>query len=391
MEQLTQSLWNWAPSPGRSSVQSSVSVEDDLASALPMLASIIGADEAVLTLHCDADVDTPPRVFRSGECPAQVGSAGYLHRGAPDFLPIQEFGPLPSQPEWTSWMLEGRLCPVLRVPVPSRRARSTAMLEFLFRTASASSRAQAGERLMSVRPMIETYLKLWQRTRTKGRGDSGLRCALDTVESGILLLNRDARITFANKAAAELLKPGDPLRRVGDGLTTSDLRQSPALQAALSHAIGSNADDDRGGHRRAPVLSLRAQRADRNLVVSVIPAEDQATEPQDVAAIVYLFDPKADRSGQLQVVCTLFGLWPVEARLVCLLSEGKTLQETAEAMRIKDQTARTYLKQIFLKTGTRRQADLVRVMLSSMVRVERSIEPECLQERADLGSRGLRR
>jgi DNA-binding CsgD family transcriptional regulator len=36
-------------------------------------------------------------------------------------------------------------------------------------------------------------------------------------------------------------------------------------------------------------------------------------------------------------------------------------------MRIKQQTARAYLRQIFQKTGTNRQADLVRMMMSNLL------------------------
>jgi DNA-binding CsgD family transcriptional regulator len=63
-----------------------------------------------------------------------------------------------------------------------------------------------------------------------------------------------------------------------------------------------------------------------------------------------------------------------------MLAIGKSLQEAAEAMRIKDQTARSYLKQIFLKTDTKRQAELVRLMLTSHLRIERSIEAASMQE-----------
>lgn len=46
------------------------------------------------------------------------------------------------------------------------------------------------------------------------------------------------------------------------------------------------------------------------------------------------------------------------------LAEGRTLAEFAEVRGCSEQTARTHLKRILDKTQTKRQADLVRVLLS---------------------------
>lgn len=62
----------------------------------------------------------------------------------------------------------------------------------------------------------------------------------------------------------------------------------------------------------------------------------------------------------------MFGLTPTEARLAVLLAEGASLQNVAEQLEITEQTARTYCKRIFGKTGTSRQADLVRLVITSV-------------------------
>jgi DNA-binding CsgD family transcriptional regulator len=54
-----------------------------------------------------------------------------------------------------------------------------------------------------------------------------------------------------------------------------------------------------------------------------------------------------------------FGLTPAEARLVLRLMMGDSLHSAAKALGIKYETVRTHLKSIFQKTGTRRQAELV--------------------------------
>lgn len=59
----------------------------------------------------------------------------------------------------------------------------------------------------------------------------------------------------------------------------------------------------------------------------------------------------------------LFDLTPTEARLTRHLLEGRTPAEAAKLMRITEATARVHLRRIFAKTGVRRQAELLRLLL----------------------------
>src|SRR5262245_2796466 len=54
-----------------------------------------------------------------------------------------------------------------------------------------------------------------------------------------------------------------------------------------------------------------------------------------------------------------FDLTPAQARLVVLLFAGASLRSCAKVLGIKYETARSYLKSVFQKTGTHRQAELV--------------------------------
>ena len=61
----------------------------------------------------------------------------------------------------------------------------------------------------------------------------------------------------------------------------------------------------------------------------------------------------------------LYGLTPAEARLAAALVAGQSLADFAAGRKITDNTARWTLKQVFAKTDTRRQAELVRRLLTS--------------------------
>ena len=61
-----------------------------------------------------------------------------------------------------------------------------------------------------------------------------------------------------------------------------------------------------------------------------------------------------------------FGLTPAQARLVVHLTAGHSLRSSAKMLGVKYETVRTYLKSVFQKTGTHRQAELVLTVFTAM-------------------------
>ena len=61
-----------------------------------------------------------------------------------------------------------------------------------------------------------------------------------------------------------------------------------------------------------------------------------------------------------------FGLTPAEARVVLRLLSGDSLRAAAKALGVQYETVRTHLMSIFQKTGTRRQAELVILVIRSL-------------------------
>jgi DNA-binding CsgD family transcriptional regulator len=61
-----------------------------------------------------------------------------------------------------------------------------------------------------------------------------------------------------------------------------------------------------------------------------------------------------------------FGLTPAEARLALHLVAGEPLRSAEAKLSISYETARTHLKNIFNKTGTCRQAELVVAIVTTL-------------------------
>jgi DNA-binding CsgD family transcriptional regulator/PAS domain-containing protein len=173
------------------------------------------------------------------------------------------------------------------------------------------------------------------------------------------------KVVFANQVADRLLKAGDGLLVRQTRLTTRDSRHEQALQQAINRASRISVGDitPPGG----ALLVRRARK--RPLSVLVVPfRRDVWTDgPAGACAIVFANDPDARRPPASATVAALYRLTPAETRLLDALLQGERVAEYADRAGISTNTANTQLKQIFAKTETNRQAELMRQVLSDPI------------------------
>jgi DNA-binding CsgD family transcriptional regulator len=75
---------------------------------------------------------------------------------------------------------------------------------------------------------------------------------------------------------------------------------------------------------------------------------------------------KCQAESDAALVRAKFVLSPRQATLTALLVSGRSVKEAAFVLGITEGSARQYLKEIFRKTGARRQADLVRIVHNAL-------------------------
>ena len=85
------------------------------------------------------------------------------------------------------------------------------------------------------------------------------------------------------------------------------------------------------------------------------------------AVALFIRDPERRSEASREVVRQLFDLTLAESSLALALADGLTLDEAAERLSIRKNTARAHLRSIFAKIGVRRQTTLVRLLLSSVI------------------------
>jgi len=174
---------------------------------------------------------------------------------------------------------------------------------------------------------------------------------LDLLREAVLVLARDAKLLGLNRAARALLREGDGLVLSPGGVIAS----TPSATCELRRGLERTA---RGETSRVQVA--RPGRASLSLVVEPHPCD--VSEPG--AAVVFAIDPEQCRMPSSATLATRYGLTPTECDVAQRLAAGADLEKIAARFEITLNTVRGHLKQVFSKTGTHRQAELVAKLLS---------------------------
>ena len=183
------------------------------------------------------------------------------------------------------------------------------------------------------------------------------------MTDGILLVDRHGRVILVNPAAEVILARGDGLLAHQGRLAA----RRPADAARLARAIGNAAGAPSGAEPLAGDATVLVHRADgakpyQVLVCPLARAHPAVGLGPSVEVALLVTDPELVRRGGTEVFEAAFDLTPAEARLALRLVEGASLAEAAALSGVSINTVRSQLRRLFEKTGTCRQADLVRVL-----------------------------
>ena len=120
-------------------------------------------------------------------------------------------------------------------------------------------------------------------------------------------------------------------------------------------------------------LSLRPSGAAAPVFVEVMPVTSQPHAVIKDLLTVVLYDSADSRPVDVTLLKQTYGLTAAEARVCSLLASGANAQQLAQTLGIAQGTVRIHLKRIYAKTGSKRQAELIRLVLRSAPLRKRSL------------------
>ena len=178
---------------------------------------------------------------------------------------------------------------------------------------------------------------------------------LDLLSIGVVLLDRSARVVFANSAAQALSQDGGSLL-----LKSRVTSPSPEEARRLGDLIRSVLD---GTLVRTMSLPTRCGRP---LVLLASPVRGQ--DGSDIfdegatAAMLLICDPGGPAQIPSGWMMGAYGLTLAEVRVALSVASGLSISDTAQRLKVSVNTVKTHLRRVYEKTGTRRQAELSRIV-----------------------------
>ena len=179
------------------------------------------------------------------------------------------------------------------------------------------------------------------------------RATLDQLSFGVITANEQGRVMALNRVAEEVARSSDGLAiRSGRLIATGEA--GPRLAEAIRLATMALPTAVRQG---GSVLVGRPSGRPAYRVL-VAPNAEPGT------ALMFISDPERVSAPRQEHLRALFGMTSAEAQVAMELTAGKRLEDIAEERAVSMGTVRSQLKSLLHKTGTDRQSELVRTLLT---------------------------
>ncbi|MCU1717658.1 helix-turn-helix transcriptional regulator [Pseudomonas sp. 5P_3.1_Bac2] len=213
-------------------------------------------------------------------------------------------------------------------------------------------------RLEALLPHFQQALALANRLELESTQNELYEGALNRLHIGSVVLDENQQVLRCNQVARAMLDEGDGLRWSGNSLDAHYRNERHLLKELME-----------SGSLQPQVISITRPSGKRKLglVVRSIPLRKDSEGKCRPAWIIFLCDPDVQTKAPREVMRQVFEFTPAEANLAMELANGMSLDEAAELLGIRRNTARTHLRAIFAKAGVTRQAELVRLVLNGVI------------------------
>jgi DNA-binding CsgD family transcriptional regulator/PAS domain-containing protein len=175
---------------------------------------------------------------------------------------------------------------------------------------------------------------------------------IDTMRSGVILIDARGQVEAVNRAARALLGRRDGLYSAADGLRAGRAAETQRLRQLVHAALGTTTGTGMGAGGDMTVSRLHKR-------------NDWGEHGRRAGAIVIVHDPDQRPELDADVLRRIYGFSAAEVRVAGLLVAGRSVRDIAALLRVEISTVRTHVSRLLAKSGTSTQAQLVAVLLGS--------------------------
>jgi DNA-binding CsgD family transcriptional regulator len=183
----------------------------------------------------------------------------------------------------------------------------------------------------------------------------------DGLGAGMFLVDAAGRLIHANAAGNAILDASDILNSVGGRLVASDAHIDRTLRDVFAAAGQGDAALGTKGIA-VPLIGKDSERYIAHALPLTSGARRRAGVVGTAAAALFVRKAALTVPSASQAIGSAFKLTPTELRVLMAIVEVGGIPEVAAAFGVADTTVRTHVSRLFEKTGTARQADLVKLV-----------------------------
>ena len=226
-------------------------------------------------------------------------------------------------------------------------------------SAGSISVGQRERRLAHVMPHWVRAARMQQRNfELSGLASLGL-AGLDTLDFGVMVLQADLRVRYANSWAEALVQADGHLSLQGGVLRAHSETLQAVLRKLLDGAMRARGTEAASGSW----MHITSGGQPVPIIVTPLVSRQPVEGPWQLPAAMMLFGNSESRSVlDAGVLTSLFGLSRKESIIAVRLAAGETLNEIAEREFLSPHTVRVHIRDTLRKTGTHRQSELVRLL-----------------------------
>lgn len=186
--------------------------------------------------------------------------------------------------------------------------------------------------------------------------NSALNDAYSILGVGLVFFDAKHRVTHLNDVAKNKLGLPDTFILLGKDLIRECFEKKS--QAELVLAMRKLAK-----HNLSLELKLHLINSQDQQQIMLQRLEKTAFGINTPGIVMFIFESKQDIESYFSDISSIFGLTKAEARLTLCIVNGMTAAEYAGKYDISINTAYSQIKDVLAKTGARRQAELVKLVL----------------------------
>ncbi|MFG6490506.1 helix-turn-helix transcriptional regulator [Roseateles sp. BYS78W] len=207
-------------------------------------------------------------------------------------------------------------------------------------------------------PHLQRAVRLWIETEPLREAAEIGREAANAAGLALFGLDESGRIVHVNSHAETMLREAQHLMRRGAILQAAHDGDAARLRETLADVAVT------GLARRLAMTSRSGEPHSCFLTIFALPAEAPLRSRLGTARVLVMArSPGLAVLPATEQLVSLFGLTRAESAVALALARGRTPDEYAAEAGIGISTVRTHMRAVFDKTYTRRQADLVRLLL----------------------------